>query len=189
MTDAEVTREALRAQAADLEAGVKNQIKEETDEQQGRVRRFARRPLPATVVASGALAAVPFAVPTGVAAIDFVAPAVAITAGAVSWLAFLLRRVRTVQNTGARELPDISWALQDSSAELAEIFEQEKTSARSRSEFRQFLGDLTPDHAYRAVRSVDSVPYPRSREFPGWTPLPPGERLELGRTGTTRSLA
>jgi hypothetical protein len=186
---AEVTREALRAQAADLEAAVRHQIKEETDRQQGRVRRFARRPLPAAVVSSGVLAAVPFAVPTGVAAVDFVAPAVAITAGAVSWLAFLLRRVRTVQNIGARELPDISRALQDSSAELAELFEQERSSARSRTEFRRFLGDLTPDHAYNAVRSVDSIPYPRSREFPGWTPLPPGDRPELGPTDTTRPLA
>jgi hypothetical protein len=188
-TDAEVTREALRAQAADLEAAVRDQIQEETDQQQGRVRRFARRPLPAAVVSSGVLAAVPFAVPTGVAAIDFVAPAVAVTAGAVSWLAFLLRRVRAVQHTGARELPAISKALQDSAAELAEIFEQEGRSAQSRTEFRQFLGDLTPAHAYRAVRPVDSTPYPRSREFPGWSPLPPEERPELGPPDATRRLA
>jgi hypothetical protein len=140
------------------------------------------------VACSGVIAAVPFAVPTGVPAIDFAAPAIAIAAGAGSWLAFLLRRVRQVQNTGAREMPAISKALQNSAAELAELFEQERRSARSRTEFRQFLGDLTPDHAYDAVRSAGSTPYPRSREFPGWSPLPPEERPELGRPGATRPL-
>jgi hypothetical protein len=188
-TDAEVTREALLAQASGLEAEVRNQVKEETDQQQGRVRRFARRPLPAAVATSGVLAAVPFAFPTGVAAIDFVAPAVAITAGAVSWLTFLLRRVRTVQHTGARELPGISKALQETAGELADLFAQEARGAQARAEFRQFLGDLTPDHAYRAVRRVDSMPYPRSREFPEWTPLPPQELPELGPPDATRPLA
>jgi len=187
-TDAEVTRAAFLAQAADLESEVRGQIERETDEQQGRVRRFMRRPLPAAVACSGVIAAVPFAVPTGVPAIDFTAPAIAIAAGAGSWLAFLLRRVRQVQNTGAREMPAISKALQNSAAELAELFEQERRSAQSRTEFRQFLGDLTPDHAYRAVRTVDSTPYPRSREFPGWSPLPPEERPELGRPDATRPL-
>jgi len=184
-TDAEVTREALLAQAADLESKVSGQIERETDEQQGRVRRFIRRPLPAAVVSSGVIAAVPFAVPTGVPAIDFAAPAIAIAAGAGSWLAFLLRRVRQVQNIGAREMPAISKALQNSAAELAELFEQEGRSAQSRTEFRRFLGDLTPGHAYRAVRPVDSTPYPRSREFPGWSPLPPEERPELGPPDAT----
>jgi hypothetical protein len=187
-TDAEVTREALLAQAADLEAKVVDQVREEIDQQQGRVRRFARRPLPAAVVSSGVLAAVPFAVPTGAAAVDFVAPAVAVTAGAVAWLAFLVRRVRTVQNTSARELPGTSKALRDSAAELAELFEQERRSAQARTEFRRFLGDLTPGHAYRAVRPVDSTPYPWSRGFPGWTPLPPEERPGLGPPDATRPL-
>jgi hypothetical protein len=187
-TDAEVTREALLAQAADLESKVRGQIERETDEQQGRVRRFIRRPLPAAVVSSGVIAGVPFAVPTGVPAIDFAAPAIAIAAGAGSWLAFLLRRVRQVQSTGEREMSAISKALQNSAAEVAELFKQEGRSAQSRTEFRQFLGDLTPHHAYCAVRPVDSTPYPRSREFPGWSPLPPEERPELGPPDATRPL-
>jgi hypothetical protein len=187
-TDAEVTREALLARAADLESEARSQIERETDEQQGRVRRFIRRPFPAALATSGVIAAVPFAVPTGVPAIDFVAPAIAIAAGAGSWLVFLLRRARQVQNTGAREMPAISKALQNSAAELAELFKQEERSAQSRTEFRRFLGDLTPDHAYDAVQRVDSTPYPRSREFPGWSPLPPDERPELGPADATRPL-
>ena len=187
-TGADVTREALLAQAAALEAEIRSQIKEEADQQQGRVRRFARRPLPAAAVSSGVLAAVPFAVPTGAAAVDFVAPAVAVTAGAVGWLAFLLRRVRTVQHTGARELPGIARALRDSALELTEFFARERRGAQARAEFRQFLDDLTPDHAYRAVRPVDSAPFPQSRQFPGWTPLPPEERPELGPPDVTRPL-
>jgi hypothetical protein len=179
-TDADVSREVLLAQAADFETKIKAQIKEETDEQQGRVRRFMRRPLPAAEVSAGVIAAVPFVVHTGVPAIDFVAPAIAIAAGAGSWLAFLVRRVRQVQGMGARELSAIAKALQDSAEELAELFRQEERSAQARTEFRQFLGDLTPDHAYRAVRPVDSTPYPRSRDFPVWSPQPPGERPELG---------
>ena len=161
---------------------------EEAGQQQGRVRRFARRPLPAAAVSSGVLAAVPFAVPTGAAAVDFVAPAVAVTAGAVGWLAFLLRRVRTVQHTGARELPGIARALRDSALELTEFFARERRGGQARAEFRQFLDDLTPDHAYRAVRPVDSAPFPQSRQFPGWTPLPPEERPELGPPDVTRPL-
>ena len=82
----------------------------------------------------------------------------------------------TILNTA---VPAIAKALQDSAGELAELFRQEELSAQSRTEFRQFLGDLTPDHAYRAVRRVDSTPYPRSREFPEWSPEPPPERAEL----------
>jgi hypothetical protein len=91
-----------------------------------------------------------------------------------------VRRVRQVQGMGARELPAIAKALHDSAEELAELFRQEERSAQARTEFRQFLADLTPDHAYRAVRPVDSTPYPRSRDFPVWSPQPPGERPELG---------
>jgi hypothetical protein len=187
-TDAEVTRDALKAQATELTAEIRAQLKQETDQQQGRVRRFARRPLPAAVSCAAVIAAVPYAVPTGVAAVDFVAPAVAVAAGAGSWLVFLLRRARVVQNTGARELPAISKALQDSADEIADLFAQEDRGARSRAEFAQFLRDLTPGHAYRAVRTVDSAPYPRSRQFPDWTPLPPQERLELGPPDVTRPL-
>jgi hypothetical protein len=175
--DADVSRDALLAQAADWESRIRDQIEQETNEQRARVRRFTRLPLPAAEASAGVIAAIPFAVHTGVPAIDFVAPAIAIAAGAGSWLAFLVRRVR--QSMGAREMPAIAKALQDSAEELAEFFRQEEHSAQARAEFGQFLASLTPDHAYRAVRRVDSTPYPRSREFPEWSPEPPPERAEL----------
>jgi hypothetical protein len=179
-TDAEVTREALNAQAAAEESRIIAEIRQETFDQQHRLRRFARRPLPTALASCGVVAAVPFVISTGLPVIDFAAPAIAIAAGAGSRLAFLLRRRWQVESTGARETPAISKTLRDCAAELADFFEQEARGARSHDEFRRFLRDLTPDHAYRAVRKVDSPPFPRSREFPEWTPMPPEERPELG---------
>jgi hypothetical protein len=188
-TDAEVTREALDAQAAAREADVMAQIRQETDEQQYRLRKFVRRPLPAALSSSAVVAAVPFAVPTGVPAIDFVAPAVTVAAGAVSWLTVLLRRVQTMRSTGAREKIAISKALKAAAAELAKFFAQEQDSTRLHAELQQFLRKLTPDDAYRAVRSIKSPPFPRSRDFPDWTPLPQGVRPGLGPQDGLRPLS
>jgi hypothetical protein len=172
-TDAEVTPEALAEQAAAHVTEVKAQVKQEADEHQNRLRKFRRRPLPVALGSSAVVAAVPFVVPTGVPAFDFVAPAVVVAAGAVSWLTVLLGRKHRVQSTSAREIPAISKALEDTAAELATFFAQEQRSARLRTDLQQFLRQLTPNHAYRVVRPVDSRPFVRSREFPEWTPLPP----------------
>ena len=180
-TDAEVTREALDGQAAALEADVMAKIRRETDEQQYRLRKFVRRPLPVAVSSAAVVAAVPFAVPTGVPAIDFVAPAVIVAAGAGSWLTMLLRRVKRVQSTGARDKSAISKALKDAAAEIAKFFAQEQASTHLRPQLQQFLRKLTPADAYRSVRTIDSPPFPRSRDFPEWTPLPPADHPGLGR--------
>lgn len=187
-TDAEVTREALDRQAAALEADIMAQIRRETDEQQYRLRKFVRRPFPAALSSSAVIAAVPFAVPTGVPAVDFVAPAVIVAAGAGSWLTLLLRRLQRMQSTGARDKSAISKALKDAAAEIAKFFAQEQNSAHLRTKLQQFLGKLTPDDAYRAVRPIESPPFLRSRDFPEWTPLPPADHPELGPSNRPRPL-
>jgi hypothetical protein len=188
-TDAEVTREALDGQAAALEAGIIAQIRRETDEQEDRLRKFVRRPLPAALSSSAVIAAVPFAVPTGLPAIDFLAPAVAVAAAAGSRLSLLFRRKQRAQTTGARDKDAISEALKAAAAELANFFAQEQASARLRTELQRFLRGLTPGDAYRATRPIESPPFPRSRDFPEWTPPPPADQPRLGSPGGPRPLA
>ena len=187
-TDAEVTREALDGQAAALEAGIMAQIRRETDEQEYRLRKFMRRPLPAALSSSAVIAAVPFAVPTGLPAIDFLAPAAAVAAVAGSRLSVLFRRKQRVQITGARDKDTISGALKAAAAELANFFAQEQDSAHLRTELQRFLRKLTPDDAYRAMRAIESPPFPRSRDFPEWTPPPPADQPRLGSPDGPRPL-
>jgi len=187
-TDAEVTREALDGQAAALGADIRAQIRRETDEQEDRLRKFVRRPLPAALSSSAVIAAVPFAVPTGVPAIDFLAPAVAVAAAAGSRLSLLFRRKQRAQATGARDKDAISEALRAAAAELANFFAQEQASAHLRTELQRFLRQLTPNDAYRAVRPIESPPFPRSRDFPEWTPPPPANQLRLGSPDSPRPL-
>jgi len=190
-TGDDVTSEALDAQADALVAEVKSQISREADEQQGRLRRFARRPFPLALAGAGVVAVIPFVFPTGVPDIDFTAPAIAIAAGAGSWLTLLLQRVQQGRITSMREQHAITKDIKDAARDLAVFYAQEERSERLRTEFEQFLLGLTPQDAYRAVRPVDSLPFPESRGFPGWTPLPPGDRDRpgLGPPAETRSLA
>jgi hypothetical protein len=168
-----VTRQALEKQAAAMEAAILDQIRQETDDQQYRLRKFVKRPLPAMLSSSAVVAAVPHVVRTGIPAIDFTIPAAVVTAGAGWWLIHLLQRLRNVRSTSAREMSAISTALKDAAAELARFFAQDQDSAVLRNKLQQFLRKLTPDDADRAVRHIQSPQLPRPRDFPEWTPLPP----------------
>jgi hypothetical protein len=82
----------------------------------------------------------------------------------------------------------ISEALKAAAAELAIFFTQEQDSAHLRTELQRFLRKLTPDDAYRAMRPVESPPFPRSRDFPEWTPPPPADQPRLGSPDAPRPL-
>jgi hypothetical protein len=190
-TSADVTSEALDAQADALVDQLKSQLSREADAQRSRVRWFARRPFPLALLGAAVVAAVPFAFPTGLPDIDFTAPAVAIAAGAGSWLTLLLQRVQQGRITSMREQHAISKEIRGAARDLAGFYAQEERSARLRTDLKEFLSGLTPQDAYRSVRPVDSLPFPESRGFPDWTPLPPGdrERPELGPAGESRRIA
>jgi hypothetical protein len=186
-TEEEATSEALNAQAAALSAEVEARIKGEIDQQKGRLRRFLRRPFPAAIGSAAVIAAVPF--PTGLPVVDFAAPAAVIVAGAGSWLALLLRRVRQQgQSISAREKTAIDDTLSAAAGELAEFFAMEQRAARLRTEFPEFLRGLTPDDAYQAIQLIESPPIPQSRDFPDWTPLPTPGHAELGSPDQPRPL-
>jgi hypothetical protein len=171
--DDDITPEGLREQSEERAAQIRADISRETSERQDKLRKFARRVLPVALPASAALGAVPFVIPTGAPAIDFVGPAIVIAAPALGWLSLLPMRLRKVVTGGSREEMIATQAVREASAELGALLGQDTRSRALLAGLLEYLRGLRPDDAYRATRLVSSPPLPRSRDFPGWTPSPP----------------
>lgn len=174
-SDAEVTQDGLARQADTHMAELQAEIDKQMRQREGRLRRFARRGLPAALPLAVALSVAPFVIRTGVPKIAFVGLALAIAVPAMTWLALLPARLHVIVTGGNRDKDGIADRLGKARDELAGFFEQERRGADCLHELQGYLDSLTPEVAYRGIRPISSRSRPQSRNLPEWAPTPPPE--------------
>ena len=86
----------------------------------------------------------------------------------------LPRVVRRASDQTEAEIRAVRREIDQAADQLANLWEADSSSTRVHlPELRRYLRGLTEDSIRAAVRPVQAVLLPRTREFPSWTPRPP----------------
>jgi hypothetical protein len=177
-----IVADAITGQAAQCKSQVHAEISAATTAGQGRLR-LARRLSLLVLPGAAVLGGIPFVISTGVASVDFAAPAAAIAAAALGWLALLPRRKRLEQG-GSKQQEAADGDIDTAAAELARMFEQDRRGTVCREELAGYLSGLSAADVRRATRFTSPSATPGPRAFPAWTPLPTRPLPPLGDPGT-----
>jgi hypothetical protein len=167
----EPVADAITGQATQAKSQVRAEISAATTVDQGRLglsRRLSLLVLPGAAV----LGSAPFVISTGEPSVDFVAPAAAIAAVALGWLALLPRRRKRLERVGSKLQEAADSDIDTAAAELTRMFEQDRRGTVCREELAGYLSGLSAADVRRATRVAAPAPPSGPRAFPAWTPLP-----------------
>jgi len=178
-SEADRTRPALRRQAEEQAKKACDQIQKDFKRRQGVLERLKSWGCPSALVVALGLGGSVFT-PLGHADQWLVAPAFALGATALLGLERLPKVVRRARDRAETEKREVTGQIKQLASELAELWDQDlRTAAIHGPELAEYLAGLTEQSVIAATRPLKSVPLPRTREFPSWTPQPPSERLAL----------
>jgi hypothetical protein len=178
-SEADRTRPALRIAAEEQAKKACDQIHKDLRRRQGVLERLKTWGCPSALVVALGLGGSVFT-PLGHSDQWLMAPAFAIGATAILGLERLPKVVRRARDRAETEKRAVTSQIKQLATELAELWDQDlRTAAIHGPELAEYLGGLTEQSVIAATRPLRSVPLPRTREFPSWTPHPPSERLAL----------
>ena len=169
--DAKTTREALVDQGKEQARRICGQIQKDTKRRQGPLKWLKKWGCPgglATAVGLGGATFIPGAPP------ELMIPAFIVAVPSILGMGRLPKVVRRATDQAEAEQRAVTAEISQAAGELADLLEADRRSAYIHlPDLRGYLLGLTPDSVRAATRQVESVPLPRTREFPSWTPRPP----------------
>jgi hypothetical protein len=188
-SEADRTRPALRRQAEGQAKRACDQIQRDFKRRQGTLERLKTWGCPGALAAALGMAVSVFT-PLGQADQWLMAPAVALGASAIVGLERLPKVVRRARNRAETEKRAVSGEIGQLASELADLWDQDlRTAAGDAPDLAAYLRGLTERSVIAATRPLQSVPLPRTREFPSWTPRPPAEHRALDLPGNARPIS
>jgi hypothetical protein len=180
--------DAITGQVAQAKSQVHAEISAATTVDKGRLRlsrRLSLLMLPGAAVLSG----IPFIISTGEPSVDFVAPAAAIAAVALGWLALLPRQRKRLEQAGSKLREAAGSDIDTAAAELTRMFEQDRRGTVCREELAAYLNGLSDADVRRATRVAAPAPPSGPRAFPAWTPVPTKPLPPVDAPGTPGALS
>jgi len=95
-------------------------------------------------------------------------------------LSRLPRLVKRAKDHTEAEKRAVRGQFKAAAEELADLFAADTGSAEIHLPgLRRYVLGLTQESVGAATRPLPAIPLPRTREFPSWTPRPPGRHPEL----------
>jgi len=175
--EAATTRPALRDQAEEQARKICTQIQKDADHRQGRLRWFKKWGCPGGLVAAVGLGS---ATPILAAPPELMVAAFAIFVPSVLGLNRLPKVVRRATDRTEAEKRAVTDQINKAASELADLYATDRRSTEMHlPNLRGYLGGLTGDSVNAAIRPVEAIPLPKTREFPSWTPRPPRRQPAL----------
>ncbi len=169
--EARTTRPALRAQAEEQAGKICAQIQQDADRRQGRLRWLRKWGCPgglAAAVGLGGATFIPAAPP------ELMIPAVIVAVPSFLGMNRLPRAVRRATDQTEAEKRTVTGQINKAASQLADLWDADRHSTRVHlPDLRGYLRGLTGDSVIAATRPLETIPLPRTREFPSWTPRPP----------------
>lgn len=166
------TRQALHDQATEQAGKICAQIKKDVDRRQGRLRWLKKWGCPgglATAVGLGGATFIPAAPP------ELMVLAVFAGVPSVLGMTRLPKVVRRATDQAEAEMRAVTAEISKAAGQLACLWDADRLGAQVHlPDLRGYLRGLTGDSVRAATRAVATVPLPRTRAFPSWTPRPPG---------------
>jgi hypothetical protein len=176
-TEGDRSRAGLHRQAGEEAQRICDQIAAHAGRRQGRLRRLSNLVCPAALVAAAGLGSA--SIISGVPPPDLMLPAFGLAVTAIAGMSRLPKAVRRAAEKASQEKADVTSQLTTVAGQLADVWDQDRRGAGALPELRGFLRGLTGEHVHAATRPVTSPALPRTREFPAWTPRPPGQRRAI----------
>jgi hypothetical protein len=169
--EAKVTGPALEKQAEEQARRICAQIQSHADRRQGPLRWLKKWGCPsglATAVGLGGATFIPGAPP------ELMIPAFIVAVPSILGMGRLPRMVRRATDQAEAEKRAVTQEIGKAARQLADLWQADRESADVHlPDLRGYLLSLTADSVGAATRQVESIPLPRTREFPSWTPRPP----------------
>jgi hypothetical protein len=176
--EALTTRPALREQAEDQARKICAQIQHDANRRQGRLRWLKKWGCPggfAAAVGLGGALFIPATPP------ELVIPAVVVGVPSVLGMSRLPKVVRRATDQAEAEKRAVTDQINKAASQLADLWDADRRGARIHlPDLRGYLRGLTGDSITAATRPLKTVPLPRTREFPSWTPSPPSWHPAIG---------
>jgi hypothetical protein len=170
--EAATTAPALRQQADQQARQICAQIQKDADQRQGRLRWLRKWGCPggfAAALGLGGATFIPGAPP------ELMVPAIIVAVPSILGLSRLPAVVRRATDRIERQKRAVTDEISQAADELADLWEADRRTAGVHlPDLRRHLASLTADSVSAATRRVSTVPLPKTREFPSWTPRPPG---------------
>lgn len=170
-SQARTTRPALRAQAEEQAGKICAQIQKDADRRQGTLRRLRKWACPgglAAAVGLGGATFIPAAPP------ELMIPAVIVAVPSILGMNRLPKAARRAKDQTEAEKRAVTRQINKAANQLADLWDADRRSTRTHfPDLRGYLSGLTGDSVSAAIRPLEAIPLPRTREFPPWTPRPP----------------
>ena len=165
------TRPALRDQAEEQARKVCAQIQKDADQRQGKLRWLKKWGCPSGLAAAVGLGGAAFTA----APPELIIPALVVGVPSVVGLSRLPKVVRRATDRAEAEKRAVTDQINKAASQLADLWDADRRStAIHLPDLRGYLRDLTGDSVTAATSPLQAAPLPRTREFPSWTPRPPG---------------
>ena len=169
--EARTTRQALSDQAEEQSRKVCAQIQKDADRRQGRLRWLRKWGCPgglAAAVGLGGATFIPAAPP------ELMIPAFIVAVPSIVGLSRLPKAVRRATDQTEQEKRIVTGQIKEAAGQLADLWDADRRSAGVHlPDLRGYLLGLSRDSLIAAIRPLATIPLPRTREFPHWTPRPP----------------
>jgi hypothetical protein len=175
--EAMTTRPALRDQAEEQARKICAQIQKDADQRQGKLRWLKKWGCPSGLVAAVGMGSAAFiAAPP-----ELIIPAFIVGVPSIVGLSRLPKVVRRATDRTEAEKRAVTDQINKAASQLADLWDADRRStAIHLPDLRGYLRDLTGDSVTAATSPVKTTPLPRTREFPPWTPRPPGHPSAIG---------
>jgi hypothetical protein len=169
---ARTTGPALRAQAEEQAGKICAQIQKDADRRQGTLRWLRKWACPsglAAAVGLGGATFIPAAPP------ELMIPAFIVAVPSLLGINRLPKLARRASDQTEAEKRAVRKQINQAADQLADLWDADRRSASIHlPDLRGYLIGLTGDSVSASTRPLDAIPLPRTREFPPWTPRPPG---------------
>lgn len=167
---ARTTRPALRAQAEEQTGKICAQIQKDADRRQGTLRWLRKWACPgglAAAVGLGGATFIPAAPP------ELMIPAFLVAVPSILGINRLPKMARRATDQTEVEKRAVTSQINQAAGQLADLWDADRRSTTVHlPELRGYLAGLTVDSVSAAIRPLEAIPLPRTREFPPWTPHP-----------------
>jgi len=177
---------ALAEQAEEQARKICAQIQKDTARRQGRLRWFRKWGCPgglAAAVGLGASTFIPGAPP------ELMIPAFVVAVPSILGLNRLPKVVRRATDRAEAEMRAVTGQINKAASQLTALWGADRRSAAvDLPRLSRYLNGLTEDSVRAAIRPLEAITLPKTREFPPWTPHPPQREPVIGTEGEPPSL-
>jgi len=172
---------ALAEQAEEQAGRICAQIQQDAARRQGRLRWFRKWGCPGGLVAAVGLGASAF-IPGDPHLL--MVPAFVVAVPSILGMSRLPTVVRRATDWTETEMRSVTDQINRAASQLTALWGADRRSATvDLPELSRYLNGLTEDSVRAAVRPMQAVTLPKTREFPSWTPHPPRPYPVIGTEG------